>query len=771
MRWKPTVLVLGLCLCALLALAAAPAGAMQRIDMRVLLLGASGGEPTFQAWEAQLRREGVPYDTLIATRGHTPIRAETLSRRLEGGIEEARYQAVIAAVGNLPVCDEEGCHSALSAEEWTALTEFERTFHVRQVSQYVYPAPEFGLNWPSAGGAFEGVAARITAAGESVLPYLRGPVSIGTGTWGYLSTPLEAGNFTTLVTDGGGSNALLGIYRHADGREELVGTFDGNQYQVQSQLLRHGELAWATRGTYFGDQRTYLELQVDDLFLPDDIWDPETNRTLYEPEAAVRMSSEDATAAVEWSNSRRLRLDMVFNGGGSVEYRAEHGGSDALLTTLRERAATFGWINHTYDHPNLDCSTQRFIEDEIGDNVTWAREAGLTLDDGELVTGEHSGLANLVPGNPGTIDPPWQDEPSVSATGGTLAAGRWEYGLTATNEAGETVAQLENVTTSGSTSEVRLSWDAVCHASGYKVYRRSSPGGTWYRLETIRQPEVAFRDEGPVSVRFTDRGAAGSAASPPSTNGARLSPYGQNASFIAALEGQGIDFIATDNSKPYPQTPTESRGATYPAGSTWLDGRARAVPRYPTNIYYNVATRTQLLDEYNYLYLPPELGGVCVLTEVTTCRSSAARWEEFAELESQLIFTHMMGNDPRPHYFHQTNLAQSRSREGAVLYPVVDATMALYERYFSTTSAPVQQLTHAQIGDLLGRQSTWASANARTVIGYIERETVVVTNGERSALDVPLTGTEVGSSYAGGRSGWDEAPEGVNRYTAAAAWP
>jgi hypothetical protein len=152
------------------------------------------------------------------------------------------------AVGTLPVCEEGGCFSALASEEWTAIAEYERTFHVRQISQYVYPAPEFGLNWPSGGGAFEGVAGRLTAAGESAFPYLRGPVSIGSGTWGYHSTPLEAGSFTTLVTDGEG-DSLLGIYRHAEGREELVGTFDGNQYQVQSQLLRHGELAWVTRGT------------------------------------------------------------------------------------------------------------------------------------------------------------------------------------------------------------------------------------------------------------------------------------------------------------------------------------------------------------------------------------------------------------------------------------------------------------------------------------------------------------------------------------------
>ena len=770
MRLKSSVAVFVLlACCTLLALASAPAGAAQRIDLRVLLLGASGTEPTFGAWEAQLRREGVPYDEIVARRGHTPIRAETLSRRLEGGIEEGRYQAIVVAVGNLPVCEEGGCFSALSSEEWSAIAEYERTFHVRQISQYVYPAPEFGLNWPSSSGAFEGVSGRVTSEGESVFPYLRGPVSIGSGTWGYHSRPLEAGNFTTLVGDGEG-DSILGIYRHAEGREELVGTFDGNQSQIQSQLLRHGELAWVTRGTYLGSQRNYLEMQVDDVFLPDDIWNATTHTTDYNPEDAVRMNAEDVTSAVEWSGSKGLRLDMVFNGGGSVEYRAEHGGSDPLLTAFRERASTFGWIDHTYDHPNLDCSTRVFIENEIDRNVTWATEAGFTVRSGELVTGEHSGLANLIPGNPGTIDPPEFDEASVSATGGTLAAGRYEWGITATDEGGETSASITTLTTSGSTSEVRLRWEAICHARTYKVYRRPS-GGSWALVTTISQPERAFTDEGPVRVDYADRGGEGSAATPPSTNGARLSPYGQNPNFAEALRGSGVEYVASDASKPYPITPTRAEEATYPAGTSFVDGPARTVPRYPTNVYYNVATREQLLDEYNHLYLPPELGGVCVNTETTTCRSRAATWEEFVELESQLVFTHMMGNDPRPHYFHQTNLADSRAREGAVFYPVMNATLSLYERYFSTTSAPIQQLTHTQIGELLGRQSAWASVNASTVTGYIEGEEVVITNGERVAEPIPLSGTEFGSAYGGTRSGWDEDPAGTTRYRAATAWP
>ena len=769
MRAKLVVVLLSLC-CALLAMASSAASAAQRIDMKVLLLGASGAEPSFLGWQAELRREGVPFDQLVATPGHAPITAATLSQTLAGGIEEARYEAVIVAVGQLPRCEEGGCVSALAPEEWAALASFEQTFNVRQLTAYTFPGPEVGLNWPTSSGPLDGDEATLTTAGQAVFPYLNGTVKVGAGTWGYGATPLEGAAFTTLLTDASGAS-LLGVYAHPEGREEMVQTFDNNAVQLHSELLRHGQLAWVTRGTFFGDQRNYLEMHVDDIFLPDDIWNPAGHFTDFNPADAVRISSNDVATAVAWSRATGLRLDGLYNGGGSVAYREEHASSDPLLAAFQANRATFGWVNHTYDHPNLDCSTRLFIEEEIDRNRSWATGAGLTTTGAELVTGEHSGLANLIPGNPGTIDPPSLESASVSATGGTLAANRWEYGITATDEGGETIASTTVLTTTGSTSEARLAWEAICHARTYKVYRRIA-GGTWYLIETISQPEPAFRDEGPVTVRYVDRGAREErAVTPPSTNGAVLSPYGQNASFAEALRGTGVEFIATDASKPYPITPTRVEEATYPAGATWVDGTARAVPRYPTNVYYTVATREELLDEYNHLYLPPELGGVCVNTATTTCRSSAARWEEFVELESQLIFTHMMGNDPRPHYFHQTNLARSRTREGAVLYPVIDETLSRYERYFSTTSAPIQQLTHSQIGELLGRQSTWASVNGATVVGYIEREEVVVTNGERTVEPMPISGTEFGSAYAGTRSGWDELPEGTTRYRAATAWP
>ena len=769
-------IVLSIC-CALSSVVGTPAAtAAQRIDLKVLLLGVTGAEPSFQAWQAQLKREGVPFDQLLATPGHAPITAATLASTPAAGVEEARYEAVVVAVGNLPRCDENGCASALAPEEWAALSTYEQTFHVRHLTAYTFPTPEFGLNYPTTSGPLDGVNATLTAAGQTVFPYLNGSVTVGAGTYGYEATPLDPASFTTLLTDPNGA-ALVGVFAHPEGREEMVQTFDSNAFQLHSELLRHGQLAWVTRGTYLGDQRNYLELQVDDIFLPDDIWDPVDHVTDFNPADAVRMTAADVTRAVEWSRTTGLRIDNLYNGGGSVAYAEQNGGSDPLLTAFQANKATFGWVNHTYDHPNLDCSTRGFIVEEIEENTNWARAMGFAVNPGELVTGEHSGLANLIPGSPGTIDPPGLEEAEGLNRGGTLPGGTYDYAVSATSTNGETNASTATVTIEArraATGAVRIAWQAICHATTYKVYRRTSPAGAWALVGTLPQPETAFRLSGPATIRFRDTGIAGSPGSPPSVNGATLNPYGQNPNFAGALRSVGIRNTGGDASKPYPVTPTSTTGPTYPAGTSFVETPIRVIPRYPTNVYYNVATQAQLLDEYNHLYLPPELGGVCVNTSTTTCRSSPASWEDVVAAESQRIFGHMMGNDPRPHYFHQTNLAESGQADGAVFYPVLDALIAEYKAYFNTTE-PIVQLTPTQISELLARQEAWATAststNTRGVSGYVEGARVTITNAGAAAATIPLAGTEAGTLYGGTRSGWVNAARGRSTHTATLAWP
>jgi hypothetical protein len=748
---------------------AAPATAapVQRIQMKILLLGATGTEPSFQAWQAQLRREGVPFDALVARSGHAPITAATLSSTRPDGALEAKYQAVVVATGGLLVCDPAPCVSALSAAEWAALSSFEQTFHVRQVTAYAVPGAAFGLNAPTASGPLDGQVGNLTPTGLQVFPYLRGPVGIAAGTFGYQATPAAGARFETLVSGPNGS-ALVGVLTHPDGREELVQTFDSNQFQVQSWLLRHGQLEWVTRGTYLGLQRTYLELQVDDIFLPDDSWDPVRHVTNYDPAAAIRMTPADVTFLSNWSRATGVSMDMVYNGGGSIAH-AQANGSDPLLPAFQAVKGQFRWVNHTYDHPNLDCSTRPFIARQINDNAAWAQQAGLPVVSGALITGEHSGLANLVPGNPGTIDPPGLTDATPAATGGTLAAGSWDYSVTATTPNGESIGSTTTVATTGATSSVLLAWEAICHATTYKVYRRQSPSGGWALIATLAQPAAAFTDAGPVALSFSDTGAPGSAAGPPAVNGAKINPYAANPNFAPALADAGVTAIASDSSKPYPQNPSSLAGAQWPAGSSFMTGSARTVPRYPTNVYYNVATQAQLLDEYNYLYNPPALGGVCVPSAVTTCQTTPSTWAGVLQGEADRMFGHMMGNDPRPHYFHQTNIAQTQIAGGGVLYPILDTVLANYRRYFAPNAGLVQ-LAHVEIGNLIARQDAWQAAGAGQVSGYIEGNQVTIVNSGAAAT-LPLSGTEVGELYGGTRSGWGTAPSGTSTHVAATPWP
>ena len=212
-----------------------------------------------------------------------------------------------------------------------------------------------------------------------------------------------------------------------------------------------------------------------------------------------------------------------------------------------------------------------------------------------------------------------------------------------------------------------------------------------------------------------------------------------NAAMPAAINQTGIRWIAADNSRePAP----------------YSIGQATTVPRYPSNVYYNVGTMAEQLDEYNYIYLPPELGGKCVNSTTNTCLGAAATQQQYVDSEANIMFDHLMGNDPKPHYAHQSNLA-----EDAVLYPVLEGLLARYRPYFNT---PLVQLTHAQIGQQMQRQRAWTAARAG-ISAYVQDGQVHVVNTTGGAIDVPLTGTSVGSLYGGQQSGWTNVPASSER--------
>jgi hypothetical protein len=222
----------------------------QRIDVRVLLLSADGTEPGFGAWKAELTREGVPYDTIVAYQGATRTATLTDDRLADYGADHAKYSAVILSTGDLghTVANANATTSYLSAlsdVEWAALTKFEQTFGVRQIADYTAPTPARGLT-PVGGAAQDGITGTLTAAGRAAFPYLKGPVPIANDdatvaeAFGYQATPTNPQDWQSLVA-GPGDSSYLGIYTHPEhGRQEMVATVAGNENQSHVQLLATG---------------------------------------------------------------------------------------------------------------------------------------------------------------------------------------------------------------------------------------------------------------------------------------------------------------------------------------------------------------------------------------------------------------------------------------------------------------------------------------------------------------------------------------------------
>lgn len=342
--------------------------------LRVLLIG-RGEEPTLSAWRAQLVREGVPFDE------HITSRDGPLTEALLGdGVMDAYYNAVVVAVDG-PSLET----AVLSRPERAVLERFERQFDVRRVTAYVVPSLAVGLHDPLYVGRMQGVTGTVTRAGQDVFGYLVGEFPVDPAASGYLSLP-ASDTFRVLV-EGSGASALIGVWTHPDGREELVSTVDANAGMLHFQLLRHGMLDWATRGVYLGHARDYFAAHIDDVFFVNARWDPQTKVDRDESVTPIRMTAEDVLELEQWQERTGFPVELLFNGAD-----VEEAPDDPLNRALLDRRDAFRWTNHTFDHALLGGTDRATMERSIVENLRFAERADVRLEPTELVTGAHSGL-------------------------------------------------------------------------------------------------------------------------------------------------------------------------------------------------------------------------------------------------------------------------------------------------------------------------------------------------------------------------------------------
>ncbi|MFC9681776.1 hypothetical protein [Streptomyces sp. NPDC056948] len=224
-----------------------------------------------------------------------------------------------------------------------------------------------------------------------------------------------------------------------------------------------------------------------------------------------------------------------------------------------------------------------------------------------------------------------------------------------------------------------------------------------------------------------------------------------NPNLAGALADTGVKWIASDNSRE-----PEQRAI----------GNALTVPRHPMNVYYNVGTAAEMADEYNWIYTSRGDGGsgVCEDNPTSTCLdepldTTTGYAEHIVPQEARTALGHALAGDPRPHYAHQSNLAEDR-----LLYPVMEKVLADYRALFADDT-PLENPRHSAIGTEVQRRAAWQTAltNGR-VTAYRIGTTVTVT--APSGTQIPVTAPEgtkkqlllgtttFGTPYAGSRSAW-----------------
>jgi hypothetical protein len=207
-----------------------------------------------------------------------------------------------------------------------------------------------------------------------------------------------------------------------------------------------------------------------------------------------------------------------------------------------------------------------------------------------------------------------------------------------------------------------------------------------------------------------------------------------NVEALRAMKDFGIRYLVSDTSKfcgnrnetvPPRPCPPPNHGIQHD-----LEPSLLMIPRYPSNLFYNVCTPAEWVSEYNFIY-----------------RSFWGRDLSYAEIlgkESDTWLGYLLSFDMRPIMFHQPNMcAYDGSR--SLLGDLIDATVAKYSAISVLAPKSRQQ---RQIGNLMLERMRLAAAlapatgpsfSAKIVFGSVSSR-IELSNPTSAALVAPVTG-------------------------------
>ena len=618
--------------------------------------------------------------------------------------------------------------------------------------------------------------------------------------------------------------------------------FDYLSTSLDWLLLSPGIINWVTQNTHVGLYRNYFGQDIDDNFISDNEWSSQYQCTpaatdpidftcpagvagnpADEP-ADVQMSAADVAYVVAWEAQTGITLNMAFNGVGACTAPSAAAESNAKCTgSITENGTTYTLPGQVVDssYPNDQGLINALLADQKDFN--WVTH-----------TWSHEFLGCVL----------WQQQPFTSAvakTGGTLAAGTYDYEITAATAYGESepsVAKAVTLSSVFNTHSATLTWPDATNGTGtagagpklwqeeanhtggtgfwgYNIYRKTSTGTTYGYVGHVAEDPTGAT----ANYTFTDTGAVTPGVAPDSSttdptatnpgidcaNGTTAwdpanDPAGQtdasidteiawdqafaaangltnyspavvitgehsgieNPNMPAALHNVGVTVFAADASRQPQQYALSSVGTT-----------AESAPRYPSNIYYNASNWPDEINEYNTLYVAPgvNLGnatypnetGHCVASGATTCLTTPATEASILASESSIMLSHVLANNPRVGYAHQTDLIGPASTG----YTILSLINSMLSQYDSWTNTPLTQMTDATEAAVLGEQAAWASAqSAKAVTATDTNGVVTLTNTSAAPVTVPFTaplgstvgGAPYGQAYGGTLSTWTTIP-------------
>jgi hypothetical protein len=218
-----------------------------------------------------------------------------------------------------------------------------------------------------------------------------------------------------------------------------------------------------------------------------------------------------------------------------------------------------------------------------------------------------------------------------------------------------------------------------------------------------------------------------------------LDAGGANPQFLEAAAIAGVHYLASDSSQRAQNV--EQFITQYEDGSP---ADRVLLPRWPTDIFFNVTNSIELEDEYNYLYNGRFIEVGQDPCEVPQALCSPRNYAEILVAEADLAVRHMLTLKKWPHFFHQANLARYDEGGSTLQFDWLNAVFAEYE---GLVTLPVKNIPYYLIGD-----RTAASLNAKSAVIHATWDRAnnhVTLSADKSIPSLAVTGISGGELYGG----------------------